>query len=250
MTIENATFNANSEGKLSLGNQIINLTDESKKIFKTASLASFSFFASHHAEETEIYFNEAEVWQVPKKAAANFLPLAHCAMESAQPLKVLESKIGKTLSIEELETLLRSLRPYAVGKHLEILSNLRNFSTSKKNTYARDVSANGDYRLLIQREAVAGDWIPPAGLLFVVPIFAYGKETVNIETEFFFTVNEATSAPVFRLENLCFSEIISERRKEVIEDILSEIDVPQYWGTFEHKTLNDGWKYRENKATL
>lgn len=249
MSIEKAIFNAAPDGTLSIGNQIIELKDESKKVFITDNLLAFEKFLAGRTGDAEIYYSAKEVTLVPEKAEKNFRILANCTLQDSEPLAQLSKAVGADLSIVQFEKLLTSLRRY--GSFLSIISNLRAFSVAKKQTYERDIDNSGNYRMLIQREAAAGgNWVPPERLTFSVPVFTYLEDLFTAELDLVFTVQD-TGQPVFRLENLTFAQDLLERRIQVLDARLSKAATcPQYWGTYANHALDDGWKYRENKAAL
>lgn len=249
MSAEKVYINAGPDGKLSIGNQIIELKDESKKVFLTDNLMAFEKFIVGRTGEEEIYYSAKEVTLVPTKAEKNFKILATCTLQDSEPLAQLSKAAGADLSIVEFEKLLTRLRKY--GSFNLIVSNLRAFSVAKKQTYERDIDNAGNYRLLIQREAVAGgNWVPPAKLTFAVPVFTYLEDLFTVEFDLVFSVQDS-GQPVFRLDNLTFPAELLERRIEVLEARLSKAATcPQYWGTYANHGLDDSWKYRENKASL
>lgn len=249
MSAEKVYINPGPDGKLSIGNQIIELKDESKKVFLTDNLLAFEKFLVGRGGEVEIYYSAKEVTLVPTKAEKNFKILANCTLQDSEPLAQLSKSVGVDLGIVEFEKLLTGLRTY--GSFLSVISNLRAFSVAKKQTYERDVDNAGNFRLLIQREAATGgNWVPPEKLTFAVPVFTYLKDLFTVDLDLVFSTTDEMR-PVFRLENLNFVETLLERRIEVLDARLSKAATcPQYWGTYANHALDDSWKYRENKASL
>ncbi|MEO7778488.1 MAG: hypothetical protein ABIY63_13230 [Fibrobacteria bacterium] len=250
MSAEKVYINAGPTGSLSIGNQVITLSDDSRKEFKTDNLLAFESFVKGREGEAEIYYSAQQVSLVPTKADKNFKALAVCILQDSQPLAALSRNVNTELGILDFEKLLTKLRKYAVGSHLTVLSNLRAFSVAKKQTYERIVDNGGNFKMLIQRESAQGDWTPPAKLGFKVPIFTYLEETVEVEFDLIFTITDA-GAPEFRLENLMFAEELLERRVEVLDARLGAVATcPKYWGMYVNHPQDDSWKFRENKASL
>jgi hypothetical protein len=250
LNLEKAYLTAGPDGRLSIGNQVIELADESKKTFHTDNLKAFESFVAGRTGEAEIYYSATEVALVPTKAEKNFRPLAICKLAAAPALLLLKGSIGAELNINQFEKLLTSLRKYAVGSHLIVLSNLRSFSVAKKQTYERDIDNKGNFRLLVQRESAgAGDWTPPEKLTFALPVFTFLEESITIDCDLVFSVQDG-GQPVFQLENLTFNEEALERRVEILDARLGKVATcPKYWGSWQHHELTDTWKWRENKAS-
>lgn len=251
-------LNSNAEGKLLVGSDMYFLKDESRKTFKTENLEAFEKFlgiaqAQPPVGGLEIYFNLKDgVYLVPVEASKNSRALAFCALNLSMPLLALQKSVGVSMGIVDFEKLLTGLRKYAVGSHLNTVSQLRNFSVAKKQSYARDIDNQGNFRLLIQKEAVAeaGSWVPPPALSFALPVFTYLKEQFTVELDLVFSVGDA-GVPIFRLENLGFQDELEARAREVLEArIATAATVPTFWGVSEVHKLDDAWKYQQNKATL
>lgn len=250
MAIEKAYFNANPEGNISIGNQVIKLSDDSKKVFATDNLLAFEGFLSGRGGEAEVYYSADEVSLVPLKADKNFKPLAVCKLAASPALAMLSKQVGVVLSVVQFESLLTALRKYAVGSHLLVLSNLRSFTVAKKQTYERDVDNRGNFKLLIQREAATGDWVPPENLRFSLPLFSYLPEKIEVTCDLIMNVEES-GQPSFKLENLTFQQEVLEKRVEVLEARLGAVATcPKHWGTYTHHPMDNSWMYRENKASL
>ncbi len=250
MGIEKAYFATNPEGKISIGNQVIDLEDDSKKTFNTDNLKAFEEFTTGRAGESEIYYSESEVSLVPLKADKNFKPLAVCTLKPSPSLALLAANVGKVLDVVKFETLLTALRKYAVGSHMLVLSNLRALTIAKKQTYERDLDNKGNFKLLMIRESATGDWLPPETLVFSLPLFTYLDEKVEITCDFILNVEE-TGQPSFQLQNLTFVQEVQEARVKVLETRLGEKSTcPKYWGSCAHHAMDNGWKYRENKASF
>lgn len=250
MSVENLSINPGPDSKLSIGNQVIELKDESKKVFTTDNMLAFEAFCTGRQGEVEIYYSATELNLVPTKAERNFKPLAKCTLKPSAFLEALSAGVNKDLSIVEFEKLLTSLRRFALGSHMIVLSNLRAFTVAKKQTYERSVDNSGNYKLLMQRETSQGDWLPPEKMSFKVPLFAFLPEEIEVIFDLIFTVTD-DGAPKFRLENLNYSQEILDRRVVVLDARLADkTTCPKYWGSYEFHALTDTWRYQENKASL
>ncbi len=249
MSIEKVYLTASPDGKLSIGNQVIELKDVSRLTFSTDNLLAFEKFVALNKEEANICYSAKSVSLMPKQPEKAYAPIAICALQDSEALIHLNKALDKDLSIAEFEKLLYRLRRY--GDFLSTISHLRSFSVAKKQTYERDVDNSGNFRLLIQREAMGvGNWVPPEKLSFVVPVFTYLQDAFKVDLDLLFSVTDA-GIPVFRLENLTFAEDLLARRIEVLDARLSSASTcPQYWGVIQNVPMDDSWMYRENKANL
>jgi hypothetical protein len=240
-----------ADGKISVGNQIIELTDESRKTYETDNMEGFELFLLDKQADAEIYYSATHLYLVPRVASKQSHALAICTLSNSAALSALVAAANKELTIMSLEKLLTSLRKFAQGSVLSVLSNLRNFSVAKKQTYERDVDNQGNFRLLVQREGIANStWNPPEKLSFAVPCFKYINDLATLEFDFIFSLSDG-GAPVFLLQNLTMDEELMDRRREIIESRLGvKATCPKYWGASKLHPQDDGWKYRENKASL
>lgn len=250
--IENAFFNPDKDGKILIGNHLVELKDESRRTFETDNMEAFESFLADKQEKAEIYYGSTDLHLVPQELAKNSRPLAHCTLADSASLRLVLASVGFELGILDFEKFLTAMRPYTKGSTLQVLSHLRNFSVAKKQTYQRVVDNVGNYKLNIQRESAGSeDWVPPATVTFEVPVFRFLKETIVIECDLHFAIKDEGTKPIFLLDNLNLKDQVEDRRREIVEDRLGKASTcPKYWGKSILHALDNGWQYRENKAVL
>jgi hypothetical protein len=247
---EKVYINPNAQGVIRIEKAHLQLEDRSRATFNTDSLVDFEEFVRGNSAGASIFFSASKVVLVENEVTHLTKPRAVCDLSISEPLRVLTTSLNKPIPLVGLERLLTSLRRY--GQVLSVISELRNLVVSKNLKFERQVDNKANFKLHIERTGAAGDWQPPESLKFTVPVFNMVPDTIEIESDFVFTMkDEDGGAPVFELQNLTWSEDLQERKRQLLEKRLGEMATcPKYWGSHALHELTDGKLWKDISATL
>lgn len=256
MSVHEKHVHTNADGKahIVLEKAHIVLKDLSAGVFKTDDLAAFGAFAAAKAMDPgmpAVFYDAAslELWPTVGLNRTS-APMATCALAYSPALAFLKTKLGKVMSIADLERALNTLRRN--GPFLTVISQLKNLVVSKETKYERQVDNQANFKLLVERKGGTGDWTPPATLTFSVPVFAYLEDLITVEADLVMTMkDEDGGAPTFTLEALTFEEDLKNRQREILEQRIGKYTtVPKYWGSHRVQEATDGYLYKDVGAQL
>ncbi len=239
------------DGILKLGNDILDLNDESKSSFTTDDFESFVEYSKVYGDKASIYYSEKEIKLIPKgEARQNNLPLAICNMSNSPALTLLINCVNKKQDIQKMEDFLKTMKGYLNEEGLKFLSNIQDFSISKITKIVRKKDNRGNYTFIVEKEdAGNAEYLPPETINFTIPIFKHLNDSANFVFDIVFDYTEAAPGEVylyFKLENLNFTELLVSVFKKITTNIIKSVELPKYYGNYELIEMTDEWRYKEN----
>jgi len=237
------------DGLARIGNDIIQLVDESASTYHTDNVSDFRKFLSENPRKKGVlFYNECKVTSVSQGPKWNTVPDAVLTLKNSTILSRLISTHQKKISLKEFELFLLAFRNYTGSVELSLLSQLKDWRVSKMTEIIRSKDKKGNYTYLVKREDGNGGFDPPEQITITIPIFGHIDHDACFIFDLFFDFEERNGevTTYFQIMNYTFDDELFQHRKRILESELASILCPQYWGEDELVRTNDLWKYQSN----
>lgn len=244
---------------LKLGNDVIELADESTAAYHTDDIMQFIEFCKGKVVggDYALFYGVSSVSLYHQHVFVNpriHDPIAICSMAEHPRLSMLVRANGSPMDVEDFEVLLRRLRANMGQPGLEILDKIRDLSVAKVQKVERKKNrATGDYHYLVSRQSAGeGDYVPPETVKFSVPIFLGVESPRSLEFDFSFDPKQKDDgvALIFSIENINLGEDLDAARRSVLAEVLSPLSIPSYWGELKRDIKTDAWSKKINGPQL
>ncbi len=242
---------------IKLGNEIINLKDDSGFEFKTNDLPSFLRYVKKATDKILIYRAD-RVSCVDKVPDYNSITSAECTLERSQKLRILSNQNDRTMNLEEAESFFKSMRSVMEEKNSSFHKTLRNIKLNKVAKVESSKSNNGDFAYIFSMQSTdkkpggKDEFEPPEKIKFTLPVFKFAPHEIELEFDFIFDykfIGEECRMS-FSIENLDIDEIIEVRSREIMEDLLKDCELEKYWGACSLVKQTDLWEYYKNELKI
>lgn len=194
--------------KLLLGNNIINLSDQTKGTFKTNSLMALAEYLT--VLDFEIFANGLNIDAYLSKDilfdALNYttMPHAQCVLKYSQQIELLKRINQKPHSLPEFIELMRTLKKYSDKDALQLLDALNDLKIKKIIDIQHKTDSRGNFNVVIKADKGSSDYQFPETISFVVPLFDVrdGLEVqVDFDLTFTWSFEESAAKLSFKLTN-------------------------------------------------
>ena len=264
MTMELKPVVIAKEGVAKIGNDVIELMDKTVNMFYTNDIRAFIsfllFYLTTMAENTKstvgiFYDSSSLTLKEIINPCKGIEPIAACMFETDPILLMIKSIIDKKMSLDTLDEFLFILRPFYDGTETqELYDRIQKFSMKKLESITREKDRRGNfvYACSIKDEEGAPEF--PATISFKCPVFKNITESkIRIPLELFIDFHkDDDDHPVvlFTLKNPLFEMQVEERKRDIIESFISDMDgIQKFYGSLQTHEKTDSWKYQINKIS-
>lgn len=238
--------------------EIVHLVDETTGTFKTNCLEDFAKFSKNvdtANKAINCYASPTEVKAfVGQRITRYTAPSAVLVLTTHPRLQLLLNANKLSLSLAEVEELLRRLRSGLDEAGKEVLLKSRDLKISKKLEVEqkRDRSGNGTYSM--KMESGVDDWSIPETVRIRVPAFDFIEDEIELPFDFSLsftaidTKEEKKHDVFFKLECLDIEEHLLNGRRDIILRKMEESGLPTSWGSLNLNVADNAWALVHNRA--
>lgn len=207
-------------------------------------------FISYIEDKTPvIYYNSGKMvaYSAVEKIDRDIVPLATCWLKTSGLFDIASSFCG-VYTLDMLEEKLMLFRAWMNTDAKSVLDVCRNLAVKKVVEIKRQKDNAGNFQFHVKTESGPDDWAPPETFALMVPLYEHMDN--EVELVFDFSVSYKTGpegvAVALNVAKPDIDQVVTHARKNAVEDFLSSVGCPKFWGTLDITTTTDGWKYKPN----
>jgi len=241
--------------KLLLGNDIIELKDQTRETFETDNPEDMKEYLLDNFSKCDIYIKGLGVdGYIIEKADYDTKPAALCRMAKHPVVELLKQYNSKQIDLADFSVLLERLKNYMTSEALAFKDNIQDLKIKKILSLENRSDRRGNYSFTIKAESGGKeDYIFPKKIKLMVPVIKSMPGTAQeIEFDFYFQwkAEEQNIELKFTIENFEFDQIIDEDIKKILDGIFQDENIKIYHGSLSIHKQTNSWMYHKNDLAV
>jgi hypothetical protein len=243
--------------KILTGTDFHTLEDRTLSTLKTNDLMSFVEFVNKleltdkEKIHVQVIYNDKKCVAWPCVESFEYLtqPIAECDLSASVYIQRLSKFSSEKYSLDTLEDFLMSMRGFLDDEGKKLLDDVRHFSMEKLTSISRERDNAANYAFSVTvKDSGKSAFVLPKTIAFKVPVFdmlASGTNDITImfEPRLKYTVGQEGVKVEMSFQCFDFDDILHRVQKKVVEEQLTALYSPKYWGEITVTRKTDSWRY-------
>ncbi len=254
----NVTSDREGVSRVLLGNDLIELSDESSIRYQADNLESFAKyinpFEAHEGDVCDpthaLFATSTGVTCIETDVEYNTEVLAQCSLTKTDRYKTVTGMLNSDITPIQAERFLRPNKDLLDTCGRDVLSRVEKLSVSRVENIVREKGRDGSMEISYSRKGGGREEADiPERFKITLPLYKYHTETVSLDVEVFFDYTTIEGAVVLKWRFDCYNidELVEQVSREMFRTHLGDLKMPLFFGSAQVLKKTNEWKYSQNK---
>lgn len=245
--------------KLLLGNDIIQLEDQTKETFNASTPVNLlGFLDSKESIAIDLFIGDSAI-EAYEQIEREYHSKAFGRTEiKRHPIvHIINAFNGKQQELNDFAITLERIKPYASKDTLALIDNIADLKIKKIVSINNRNDKRGNYEYLVKAEKDGSiEYEFPKSIKLSIPLIkGMNEELREVEFNFYFQwgiIGDGNVHLSFTLENLELDTLLEEEIKAILLQLFSQRkgSTSIYYGSLQIHKQTDEWKYKKNELQI